>query len=899
MRFFSTLLLALAGLAWATPAGTVIRNQAVATVEGQVYLSNPVETLVQAICVPVVSPNGTPASPALRVVASAGGTAYLPYRLRNAGNASFDFSLSWAQAAASTFSPSAVRFYLDANQNAQRDPGEPVVNSLSLAPGQEVWLVLEVVLPSPASGDLFLSPIATCGSAQDSDNYAYIQVGSGPALQLSKAVSPSRISSGEEATFDLVLRNAGNQVAAGPVVLTDRLDTPEMNGLEYVAGSAQAAKGQLEYTADGTTWTASEPASVRGVRLVLPKLEGGEEARLSFRVRAVSATPGVRTNRAEASGEGGPSRGEAALELLGSYAHYLGPYGNPRALPGGEGSLNDQQQAVGLIAGQPYCFTHTLENAGTADDSYTLQASGLPGRATGSFQSLDGSPLPDPLPLAAGTRRDFRYCLRVDAVLAGFTVELSAVSVTTGKANRTQDQVLAVLDPAGLLLGKRVSPTGTVAEGTLLTYTLRIENTLTDLGGVRVVDPLDPALEFASASDGGAFDPATRQVVWELGDLPSGLTRTLTLQARVRPGTPDDTLILNRFSLTSTLTPDPLRSNLVQNRVLSAGLLLQKSVDRSKASYGDRLTYRLEVANPSTADLEVRLVDTPPQGTQYVAGSARLYPAGGGCAGSGEGLEPTGQEGHLVWQGIALRAKERRCLSYQLRVLPGAPQELLNTAQAFGTTGAGTALASARSQARVQLEPGTFAPRGTLVGRVFLDVNRDGRYTPGLDLPLPGARVILGNGWQGLTDAEGRYAFRDLEPGVWTVMLDPASAPFSLLPHPEASGEGYRHRVTVQGLTTSDFPLEAPQGTITAARSTVLEFGPLRIEKRLVPLPRGYRVVLRLEAREALSDLTVTDPLAGGGEKVFHFPRLEGEQVLTYDVDQSALTDPQARWRYP
>lgn len=898
MKSFSTLFLVLFSLAWAAPAGTVIRNQAAATVEGQVYLSNPVETIVQAICVPVVSPSGTPASPAQRAVAPAGGTVYLPYRLQNAGNASFDFALSWAQAGGSSFSPSAVRFYLDVNQNGQRDPGEPPVNGLSLAAGQAVWLLLEVTLPNPASGDLFLSPIAACGSAQDSDNYAHIQVGSGPALQLSKTATPATLAPGEEAAFNLVLRNAGDQTAPGPVVLTDRLDTPEMSGLVYVTGSALAARGQLEYTADGTTWTASEPASVRGVRLVLPKLEAGEEARLSFRVRAVSATPGVRTNRAQASGAGGPAWAEATLELVGRYVHYLGPYGNPRALPGGEGSADDRQTAR-VVAGQPYCFAHTLENAGNVEDLYTLQASGLPAKAVGSFQSLDGSPLPDPLPVAALARRDFRYCLRVDAVLAGFTVELSATSVTTGQANRTQDRVLAVLDPAGLLLGKSVSPSGLVVAGTLLTYTLRIENALGDLSGVRVVDRLDPWLEFVSASDGGSFDPAGPQVEWDLDRLPSGLTHTLTLQVRVRPGTPDDTLILNRFSLTSALTPNPLHSNTVQNRVLTTQLLLQKSVDRPKASYGDRLTYRLEVANPSTADLEVRLVDTPPQGTQYVAGSARLYPAGGGCAGSGEGLEPAWQEGQLVWQGIALKAKERRCLSYQLRVLPGAPQELLNTAQAFGATGAGTALASAKSQALVQLEPGTFAPRGTLVGRVFLDVDRDGRYTQGLDLPLPGARVILGNGWQVLTDAEGRYAFRDLELGVWTVMLDPASAPFRPLPHPEATGEGYRHRVEVQGLTASDFPLQAPQGHITPTRSTVLEFGPLRIEKRLIPLPQGYRVVLRLEAREALSDLTVTDPLASGGEKVFHFPRLEGEQVLTYDVDQGVLTDPQARWRYP
>ena len=895
---WSLALLFLLGAAWATtPAGTVIRNQASASVEGQNYLSNVVETVVQALCVPVVLPNGTPTSPAQRAVAPAGGLAYLAYRLQNAGNAPFDFSLTWAQAGGA-WVPSQVRFFLDTDQNARRDPGEPEISGLRLEMGQTAGVVMEVTLPLTASGELPLTPVLSCNGAQDADNYALIAATSGPALEVTKSVSPAGLSPGGEAEFSLVLRNTGGQAAAGPVLLSDRLDTPGMAGLDYVAGSAQAVKGQLEYTPDGVNWQGQEPTQVKGLRLRLPKLEPGEEARLSFRVRARGGVKGVRTNRAEATGEGGPAWAEAILEVLPGYAHHLGPFGNPRALPGGEGSSDDRQTAT-LVAGQTYCFAHTLENAGEADDLYTLRASGLPVGGAGSFQTPEGLPLPNPLPLAAGARRDFRYCLRVEAPLPPFTVELSAQSAATGGVNRTQDQVLSTQGPAGLLLGKSVSPAGTVSAGTLLTYTLRIENTLADLRGVRVLDRLDPALEFLSASDGGTFDPATGQVEWNLGDLASASTRTLTLRARVRGGTPDDTPILNRFSLTSTLTPTPLQSNTVQNRVFSANLLLLKSVDPPRAGYGDRLTYRLEVANPSTADLEVRLVDTPSAGTQYIPGSARLYEGGAGCTGAGLGLEPTPQGGTLVWSGIHLGAGQRRCLTYGLRVLPGAPETLLNTAQAFGTTGAGTALASAQGQALVRLVPGIFDGRGTLVGQVFLDVDRDGRYTPGLDRPLPGARVILGNGWQTLTDAQGRYAFRDLEPGVWTLMLDPASAPFRPLPHPEATGEGYRHRVEVQGLTRSDFPLEAPQGTIGVTRSTVLEFGPLRIEKRLIPLPQGFRVVLRLETREPLPDLTLTDPLPAGGEKVFRLGTFEGQTELTYELAEGLLTDPQVRWRYP
>jgi hypothetical protein len=188
-----------------------------------------------------------------------------------------------------------------------------------------------------------------------------------------------------------------------------------------------------------------------------------------------------------------------------------------------------------------------------------------------------------------------------------------------------------------------------------------------------------------------------------------------------------------------------------------------------------------------------------------------------------------------------------------------------------------------------------------LVGRVYLDVNENGRYEPGTDIPLPGARVLLANGWQALTDREGRYAFRDLEPGVWQVMLDPSSAPFPPLPHPEALGEGYRHGVRVQGLTASDFPLKAPRGFVQAYRETTLRFGPLTLEKRLIPLEKGFRVVLLLRSQEPLEELTVRDPLPDGTEKVFTFARFGGEETLLYEYALEApfMSDPQVRWRYP
>lgn len=184
-----------------------------------------------------------------------------------------------------------------------------------------------------------------------------------------------------------------------------------------------------------------------------------------------------------------------------------------------------------------------------------------------------------------------------------------------------------------------------------------------------------------------------------------------------------------------------------------------------------------------------------------------------------------------------------------------------------------------------------------LLGRVFLDMDGDGTFGP-QDLPLPGARILLSNGVQALTDSAGRYAFRDLE-GLHQVMLDPASAPFPPLPMPENLGEGYRKRAVVQGLTVVDFPLRPPRGSVQVFRNTTLRLGPFSVEKRIVQVGDRLFVELRLKSPEPLPELTLTDPLPDGGAKTFSFAEFKGEEVLVYQLEKAVLTDPEVRWRYP
>lgn len=913
------------GLAWAqSPAGTVIRNQASATVGSEAYLSNVVETEILPLCAPSLTPNGTPTAPGQRAVAPAGGFAYFAYLLQNVGNAPFEFGLSWTQRPTS-WTP-AVALYHDVNANAQRDPGEPAIDRVTLAPGASARLVLEVRLPGDASGQLDLTPVAACPSgARDAENYARVVVGSGAALDLDKSAELEQVEPGGEVGFTVRVRNSGSQATGGEVLVSDALDAPALAGLRYVAGSAQAPKGVLEYSADGLTWSPTPPVQVNRLRLRLAGLEAGEQAYFTFRMQAdAQAAPGPRANLARAQGPGGPAEAEAVFRVGARYAHHLGPRGNPRANPGGEGSADDRQQASALL-GRPLCFAHGLENAGNAPDTYTLAlAAALPAGVSLSLQNPDGTPLVQPVLLEAGQTLDFQACYTfAQATPAARDFVLEARSALGGGTNRTTDRVLSVFDPSALRLQKDVDRDTAVPDGSL-TYTLRVENTLPfALTNAAVSDVLDPALGFVSADSGGAFDPGTRRVSWSLASLPANSTLTLTLRVRVLPTAPEGGEVPNRFSLASSEIPQPLESNTVTTRVISARLLLEKSVSPRKAVAGDLLTYTLRLANPGKVALDVRLVDDPAPGLDYQEGSTAFS----GTAQAAFEPQPAAG-GVLVWAGLRLEPGQALTLTYRMRVLPGAGPELRNVAQAQGALPGGPVVSEAESTALASVVPGVFAPPDALVGRVFLDADRDGKFTPGRDLPLPGARLILGNGRQAVTDAEGRYAFREAGGGVWTLLLDPASAPFSPLPHPERLGSGYQHRVRVAGLTVSDFPLEMPLGLARATRETVLEFGPLRLAKQMLPLPGGgWRVVLVLKTSEPLREFTLTDPLPGGGERTFTYEVLEGELTLTYDLPPGvpgspgpggnlppgvpgspgpggsdkapALTDPQVRWRYP
>ena len=86
-----------------------------------------------------------------------------------------------------------------------------------------------------------------------------------------------------------------------------------------------------------------------------------------------------------------------------------------------------------------------------------------------------------------------------------------------------------------------------------LTYTLT-HGPVTD---AVITDPLPEFLVFVSASDGGAYDPATGIITWELGDLMVDGSDTVSFVTTVDPEAPETDPILNVATVDSNETaPD-------------------------------------------------------------------------------------------------------------------------------------------------------------------------------------------------------------------------------------------------------------------------------------------------------------------------------------------------------
>ncbi len=200
-------------------------------------------------------------------------------------------------------------------------------------------------------------------------------------------------------------------------------------------------------------------------------------------------------------------------------------------------------------------------------------------------------------------------------------------------------------------------------------------------------------------------------------------------------------------------------------------LMLEKTAATQIVEIGEFLDYRIAIRNQTGQSVSnLSITDVLPAGFAYEPGSARFA--------NTRIADPSGARGpRLVFALPDLGAADGAlALTYRVRTGPGAlAGEALNRAQASGRIG-GVAVTSNTAAAKVRLLGGVFGDRGYIVGKIFLDCNRN-RVQDSEEPGVPAVRVFMEDGSFAISDAEGKYSFYGVAPRTHVLKVDRATLP--------------------------------------------------------------------------------------------------------------------------
>ncbi|MDR2967216.1 MAG: DUF11 domain-containing protein [Methanobacteriaceae archaeon] len=197
--------------------------------------------------------------------------------------------------------------------------------------------------------------------------------------------------------------------------------------------------------------------------------------------------------------------------------------------------------------------------------------------------------------------------------------------------NNEANMPINVPSATDLAINKVVS-NSTPTLGDNITYTLIVTNNGPDNATkVNVTDILPDGLLFVSASS-ATYDPVTRVITWNIGDLDAGESVTLTIVVTVTK-TGNITNFVNvigaEYDIDLSNNDANVTIRAVEPRIVGvtdADLAITKTVNNSSPYLGDTITYTITVTNngPDNAT-GVKVVDILPDGLLFVSASQGTY----------------------------------------------------------------------------------------------------------------------------------------------------------------------------------------------------------------------------------------------------------------------------------
>lgn len=444
---------------------------------------------------------------------------------------------------------------------------------------------------------------------------------------------------------------------------------------------------------------------------------------------------------------------------------------------------------------------------------------------------------------------------------AGTTIRNIAVLSHSGAIGSVSTETTPVITPVqrpDLSLLKELLGADSVRVGELVQFRISWHN-LSDAFGVQaavLTDTLPEGLEFVSSDPAGSVDG--RVVTWDLSDIAPGGRGEVLLTARAVAYSGNGPLI-NVVHASGYNAAVATAQALPLYRIGPQGneLELRHSAGVLETGLGEVIPYTITLENKGDTPLhDIVMIDTLPAGVRFVPGSLA----------SADSARVDGRVLTIWWSGPFAPHTQHNVRFAASVVTPGNATTLVSRALAQAEAGA---IVTQPAIAIVRVRRGFVMQQRVVVGKVWVDLNGDGRQQDG-EQGAAGVDIWSEDGTIVTTDRQGRFSFPNLRIGEHALRIDSATLP-------------------------QDMMLAERSEAIVRAR---LDGWTLpRVEFRLVPRPVADSPLQGQPAPPADS----TD-MKGAAPRVPRAPRippLRSDSAREADVKGSFLTGPGVRFLAP
>jgi uncharacterized repeat protein (TIGR01451 family) len=432
--------------------------------------------------------------------------------------------------------------------------------------------------------------------------------------------------------------------------------------------------------------------------------------------------------------------------------------------------------------GDTLTYTLSFGNDGTAATGELVLADTLPEglRHVPGTVRMNGAAVPDAgIVASVGGREVLTFSLGALEPGASGTVSFRAevgpgagslrnVAVLSGgdEVPVASGPVVTELGAPSLQLSKTHDGGDAVGLGDAIVFRIRASNASSEHLARTVVisDTVPVGLVPVSAGSGGVIQGQV--VTWAIGDLRAGAAVEVEVTARVTEEARDHALINRAVAVGLNVEAVTASSLALRVEAQRPGVLgIAKSAGALEAGLGEAVPFVLTLRNRGLVPISgMTIHDELPAGMRLVRE---------GITGADFVAEASGTVRFHVAGPLAPGAEHTVRYSAVIANAPRGAARLGNRAHA---TGAGGLVRTDTAVAWVRVRRGNAMESRTLLGKVWVDRDGDGRQGAG-EAGLSGVEVWSADGQVVTTDREGRFSFADLRRGSHVLRLDTLSLP--------------------------------------------------------------------------------------------------------------------------